>query len=58
MKTRYKILIIIVIVFVIYWPGIPLVALSCMQITDDEICFDIAELRIPITVDRGVWNNA
>ena len=46
MKTKYKILIIGAIAFIIYWPGIPLVALSCQQITDDEICFDIASLRI------------
>ena len=56
MKTRYKILIIASIAFFIYWPVIPLVALSCMQITENEICYEIARLRIPITVD-GVWND-
>jgi len=53
MKTRYKILIIAAIAFFIYWPVIPLTALSCQQLTDDEICFDIARLRItnPFPVD-------
>jgi len=55
MKTRFKILIIISITFFIYWPGIPLIALSCIQMTENEFCYDIARLRIPITVN-GIWN--
>jgi hypothetical protein len=47
MKTKYKIAIIASVALFIYWPVIPLVALSCQQLTDDEICFDIARLRIP-----------
>lgn len=55
MKTRYKILIIGLTVFCIYWPGIPLVALTCQQITDDKICFDIARLRITIPASNDVF---
>ncbi len=58
MKTKYKILIIAVVVFFIYWPGIPLIAIGCQSITSDEICFDIASLRIPNPVPSSdVWDN-
>ncbi len=58
MKTRYKILIIVLIAFFVYWPGIPLAALSYQQITEDKICFDIASLRItnPYTEDH-IWDS-
>jgi len=58
MKTRYKILIIAAIAFFIYWPVIPLVALSCQQLTDEEICFDIASLRIPNPYPVDIWDNS
>ncbi len=58
MKTRFKILIIISIAFFIYWPIIPLAALSCQQLTDDEICFDIAKLRIPNPCPDDIWNDS
>jgi len=57
MKTRYKILIIVLIAFFVYWPGIPLAALSCQQLTDDEICFDIASLRITNPYNDDIWDD-
>lgn len=58
MKTRYKILIIISTAFFIYWPGIPLVALSCQQLTDDAICFEIAKLRIYNPYTDDLWDDS
>lgn len=57
-KNRYKILIIVLIAFFIYWPGIPLISLSCHQIKDDGVCFDIAQLRISMYGSDGIWNDA
>lgn len=57
MKTRYKIILIALIAFFVYWPGIPLAALSCQQITEDEICFDIASLRITYPYTEDIWDN-
>lgn len=58
MKTRYKIIIIILTAFFIYWPVIPLVALTCQELTNNEICFDIARLRIPVYVSDDLWNDS
>jgi len=58
MKTEYKILIIALIAFFVYWPGIPLAALSCQQLTDDEICFDIASLRITNPYPDDIWDDS
>lgn len=57
MKTGYKILIIEIIAFFIYWPGVPLAALSCQQITDNKICFNIPSMRIPNHYTADIWDD-
>ena len=59
MRTRYKILIIVSIVIFVYWPVIPLVVLTCHSSEIDEnICFSIAQLRIPNSYPADIWDDS
>ena len=57
MRTRYKILIIVLVAVVAYWPAIPLVVLACHSSEiDKDVCFDIARLRIPNPFLEEGWD--
>lgn len=56
MKIKYKVSIIITITVFIYYPITPIVALSCKELTDNTICFDIAKLRLHNPNASYIWN--